>query len=88
MKLTAADVRALNRARTVLAAIGRESQKAGVALLVSEERPRLGLSIADAYDYGQLTQAAEHAGDAVFNVLNVAKNIVGLPLSDAQVHNR
>lgn len=73
--LTPSDIRALNRARTIL---GDVSEAATRGTWTSE----------NAGDLGRLSQACESAEWSVFTVLNIARAYCNVEISDDVIHNR
>lgn len=77
--LTDADVATLNAARTILATVYDRATSESWAARTERS---------DAFSLGYFRAHAEAAADAIFQTLNVGRAHLGMPLTDAQVHNQ
>lgn len=78
--LTDIDVALLNAARTILVEAAERASRD--SYMVD------GVSRLDAMNLGSFRARCEDAEHAIFKALNIARNHLGAPLSDAQLHNR
>lgn len=83
--LTEKDIRKLNKARDVLDALEDRARQAGIELARDGQRSILGPS---PVSMGRVAQAADHAGDAIFDALNIARAYGSLKVSDDLILNR
>ena len=84
MKITKAERRALNRARTILKELEKRSENGAYGI-----DSRIGWQVrAEARSLGRLAEAAEIAEERIFQVLNCARSRCGVEITDDEMFNR